>query len=118
MNMTMKRLQILRTILSEKNIQALLISQPENRYYLSNFSGSAGYLLIMQDKQLLSTDFRYVEQVKRQSPAYSLFEIKGEMTKWFPSFSSLAALQYRASPTSGGWQPRRTSQRSGARSLP
>jgi len=86
MNTTMKRLQKLRTILSEKNIQALLISQPENRYYLSNFSGSAGYLLIMQDKQLLSTDFRYVEQVKRQSPAYSLFEIKGEMTKWFPEF--------------------------------
>ena len=86
MNTTMKRLQILRTILSEKNIQALLISQPENRYYLSNFSGSAGYLLITQDKQLLATDFRYVEQVKRQSPAYRLFEIKGEMTKWFPAF--------------------------------
>jgi Xaa-Pro aminopeptidase len=86
MNTTMKRLQKLRTTLSEKNIQALLISQPENRYYLSAFNGSAGYLLITQDKQLLATDFRYVEQVKRQSPDFSLFEIKGEMTRWFPEF--------------------------------
>ena len=86
MNTIPKRLQKLRTILSEKNIPAILISQPENRYYLSNFSGSAGYLLITQDKQLLAADFRYVEQVKCQSPAYSLFEIKGEMTNWFPEF--------------------------------
>jgi Xaa-Pro aminopeptidase len=84
--MIMHRLGKLRTTLSEKNIPAILISQPENRYYLSGFSGSAGYLLISADKQLLTTDFRYVEQVKQQSPDYQLFEIKGEMSKWLPEF--------------------------------
>jgi Xaa-Pro aminopeptidase len=83
---TPKRLQKLKTTLSEKNIPAILISQPENRYYLSCFSGSAGYLLITQEKQLLATDFRYVEQVKQQSPDYNLFETKGEMANWFPEF--------------------------------
>ncbi len=83
-----KRLQKLRTTLSEKNIQALLVSQPENRYYLSGFSGSAGYLLITADRQLLATDFRYVEQVKQQSPGYTLFETKGEMPTWFSAFIS------------------------------
>jgi Xaa-Pro aminopeptidase len=66
----------------------MLISQPENRYYLSGFSGSAGYLLITQGQQLLATDFRYVEQVKRQSPDYRLFETRGDMAKWFPEFVS------------------------------
>jgi Xaa-Pro aminopeptidase len=88
MKTTPKRLQKLRTTLSEKNIPAVLISQPENRYYLSGFSGSAGYLLITPDKQLLATDFRYVEQVKQQSPGFSLFEIKGELSTWFPAFIS------------------------------
>ncbi|RJO62180.1 MAG: M24 family metallopeptidase [Dehalococcoidia bacterium] len=88
MKTTQKRLQKLRTTLSEKNIPAILISQPENRYYLSCFSGSAGYLLITQEKQILATDFRYIEQVKRQSPGFSLFEIKGEMSAWFPAFIS------------------------------
>lgn len=88
MNTTPKRLQKLRTTLSEKGVPAILISQPENRYYLSGFSGSAGYLLITAERQLLATDFRYVEQVKRQSPGFSLFEIKGEMPAWFPAFIS------------------------------
>ena len=93
MNTTPKRLQKLRTTLSEKNIPAILISQPENRYYLSGFSGSAGYLLITADRQLLATDFRYVEQMKRQSPDYQLFEIKGEMSAWFPAFISALGLK-------------------------
>jgi len=63
-----------------------LVSQPDNRYYLSGFSGSAGYLLITADSQLLATDFRYVEQVKQQAPDYRLFEIKGDMSKWLPEF--------------------------------
>jgi Xaa-Pro aminopeptidase len=84
----MKRLRALRTTLSEKNISALLVSREENRYYLSGFSGSSGLLLVTADKQLLATDFRYIEQVKQQSPDFSLFETKGEIAKWFPEFVS------------------------------
>jgi Xaa-Pro aminopeptidase len=81
---TKKRLQTLRTTLSEKNLPAILITQPENRYYLSGFSGSAGSLLITPQAQLLATDFRYVEQVKQQAPDFKLFETKGEIAKWMP----------------------------------
>ncbi len=88
MSVITNRLSKLRTILSEKNIPAILISQPENRYYLSGFSGSAGYLLITADQQLLTTDFRYVEQAKHQAPDYMLFEIKGDLAKWLPEFVS------------------------------
>jgi len=40
------RLQKLRRRLAENEIDAILISQPENRHYLSGFDGSAGFLLI------------------------------------------------------------------------
>jgi Xaa-Pro aminopeptidase len=80
----MKHLQKLRTTLSEKNLEAILISQPENRRYLSGFTGSAGYLLITQNKHILATDFRYVEQVKRQAAEYQLFQLSGDLSAWFP----------------------------------
>ncbi len=79
-----KRIAKLRRTLDEKEIDAFLISQPENRYYLSGFSGSAGYLFITQNSMVLATDFRYVEQVKIQSPDYTLFQISGSISKWFP----------------------------------
>jgi Xaa-Pro aminopeptidase len=78
------RITKLRQMLDEKSIDAFLISQPENRYYLSGFSGSAGYLFITQKHLVLATDFRYVEQVKIQAPDYTLFQISGSLSKWFP----------------------------------
>jgi Xaa-Pro aminopeptidase len=78
------RITKLRQMLDEKDIDAFLISQPENRYYLSGFSGSAGYLFITQKHLVLATDFRYVEQVKIQAPDYTLFQITGSISKWFP----------------------------------
>ena len=69
---------------AEQEIDAIFISQPENRRYLSGFDGSAGYLLVTPQKQVLATDFRYLEQVKRQSPDYQVFQINGPMEDWFP----------------------------------
>ena len=78
------RLQKLRQRFAEKEIDAILISQPENRYYLSGFNGSAGYLLITPQYTILATDFRYIEQAKMQAPDYELFPITGEIEDWFP----------------------------------
>ena len=78
------RLAKLRVDLKKKEADGILISQPENRFYLSGFSGSAGYLLITAKDSIIATDFRYVEEVKRQSPDYTLFQIKGKMSDWFP----------------------------------
>jgi Xaa-Pro aminopeptidase len=78
------RRQKLRQRLAEKEIDGILISQAENRYYLSGFDGSAGYLLITQQHAVLATDFRYLEQAKRQAPDYELFRITGDIEGWFP----------------------------------
>ena len=38
-------------------LDAILISSPENRRYMSGFTGSAGWLLISRDDATLATDF-------------------------------------------------------------
>jgi len=77
------RLQRLRQKLAELDIGAIFISQPENRRYLSGFDGSAGYLFITEKDAIIATDFRYLEQVKQQSPDYRIFQITGDMESWF-----------------------------------
>ena len=74
----------LRQRLAEKEIDAICITQPENRYYLSGFDGSFGFLLITPQKVVLATDFRYVEQVKRQAPDCDILPISGNVVDWFP----------------------------------
>ena len=78
------RLGKLCQILIEKEIEAILISQPENRYYLSGFDGSDGILLITPKNRVLATDFRYIEQARRQAPGYDIFKIDGDMESWLP----------------------------------
>jgi Xaa-Pro aminopeptidase len=80
------RLAKLRQGLVNLEVDGIMITQPSNRFYLSGFTGSAGYLLIMQQEAFLATDSRYFEQVKQQSPDFVLFEIKGRNEEWLPRF--------------------------------
>jgi len=83
MNLKNRR-QRLRQSLVEKEIDGIFISQPENRYYLSGFDGSSGYLLITSQETVLATDFRYTEQAKAQAPDYQIFQTTGSTPDWFP----------------------------------
>ncbi len=53
--------------LGAQGLDALLISSPQNRSYLSGFTGSAGHLLLTQDRALLATDGRYSEQAVNEA---------------------------------------------------
>ena len=61
---------------SEEGLDALLVYQPENRRYLSGFTGSEAMLLVAQDRAVLATDSRYWEQAEREAPEFSLFKVK------------------------------------------
>ena len=86
------RIGRLREFLEELDVDAMLVSSPENRRYLSGFTGSAGYLLVTQEEAVLATDFRYVEQAGRQSPAFRVERISGD-TDWLPGLSSAMKLK-------------------------
>ena len=87
------RLDNLRRKFVENGIDAIFISQPENRYYLSGFYGSDGFLLITPQDTVLATDFRYIEQAERQSPGYNIFRIIGGIAGWFPELVSRPKLK-------------------------
>ena len=78
-----QRLQKLRDILIERKLTGMLVSTPENRRYLSGFTGSAGYLFITREDAVLATDFRYVEQAGRQASEFRVLRI-GASQDWFP----------------------------------
>jgi Xaa-Pro aminopeptidase len=66
------RLAKLRTAMAERQVDGLLVCKPENRAYLSGFTGSSGWLLVSADRAVLVTDFRYVEQATAQAQAYEV----------------------------------------------
>ena len=74
------RITRLRTALSEAGADALIVSQPENRMYLSGFTGSAGALLISAERTLIATDFRYFEQVAQECPDFGLVPVKTDLS--------------------------------------
>ena len=78
------RLAKLRATLPEHSLDAVLISQPENRRYLSGFTGSAGWLVISAERAVLATDFRYYEQVGREAQAFELAKVKTKFSDLLP----------------------------------
>ncbi|PWK06306.1 M24 family metallopeptidase [Tumebacillus permanentifrigoris] len=61
-----QRLTRLRAAMDKQGLDAVLVLRPENRRYLSGFTGSAGVLLVTQDEPVFLTDFRYTQQAEAQ----------------------------------------------------
>ena len=73
-----KRVQKLREQMKALSLDSILISNRSNIRYLSGFTGSSALIYLAQDKQILITDFRYIEQATLQCPE---FEIVNQTTK-------------------------------------
>ena len=71
------RVEKLRERLAEDNLDAIFISNAENRRYLSGFESSAGYLILTPNDAVLCSDFRYPEQASQQAPGWRVDRIGG-----------------------------------------
>lgn len=80
------RLDKLRALFDEQKVDALLVTEPHNRRYLSGFTGSAGNLLVGRDGAQIVTDFRYWEQAEGQARGFELFKAVGPLREWFGDF--------------------------------
>ncbi|RMF01647.1 MAG: aminopeptidase P family protein [Chloroflexi bacterium] len=78
------RVDNLRQKMAEVQLDGFLVTQPENRRYLSGFSGSAGVLVVSAARHGLATDSRYYEQVRQQCPDWELLEVGYGFTKAMP----------------------------------
>ncbi|WP_096201211.1 M24 family metallopeptidase [Bacillus sp. FJAT-45350] len=70
----MTRIEKLRGQFNERNIDGMLITSPYNRRYMTNFTGTAGVVLISEKEAKFITDFRYVDQANEQAVDYEIVQ--------------------------------------------
>ncbi|MFA7286394.1 MAG: Xaa-Pro peptidase family protein [Patescibacteria group bacterium] len=76
------RLRALRRTMVKAKLDGILITDELSRYYLTNFSGTAGTVLVTRDEAVLYTDFRYTERAREEVPECILVEeITGSLAK-------------------------------------
>ncbi len=71
----MNRTEKLRKGLEALHIEAALIFEPHNIYYMTGFKGGEGCAVITKDKAYLTTDFRYIEQAQKESPDWEIVRV-------------------------------------------
>ena len=76
----MEKIEKIMAALDEHGLDGILITSPYNRRYASNFTGTAGAVLISKKKSLFITDFRYTEQASKQCTGYGIVQQKGSIT--------------------------------------
>jgi len=69
-----QRIKKLREKMQQQNVDAVVVTSAENRYYFSNFRGSSGALLITKDHAILFTDFRYIVQAQAQATQFEVVQ--------------------------------------------
>ena len=68
------KLTNLRGLLKEEGIDALLITNPYNRRYMTGFTGTAGVALISATDAVFITDFRYTEQAEKEIEGFRIVQ--------------------------------------------
>ena len=71
----LSKINALRKILENKNLDGILIYKPENRRYFSGFTGTTGFIIVTKHEAKFITDFRYVSQAKEECKGYDIIEI-------------------------------------------
>ena len=72
------RVEQLRGLLQRDRLEGLIVTQPENRRYLSGFTGTDATLFVSMDEAVLITDFRFTEQASREAPRFRIVEADPE----------------------------------------
>lgn len=63
------------------NVDGVVVTSEYNRRYMTNFTGSAGVVIISEDKAAFVTDFRYVEQATSQTEGFDIVQHKGPIVE-------------------------------------
>jgi Xaa-Pro aminopeptidase len=64
-----------RRALSERDLDAFIVTHTPNVRYLTGFSGSAGLLLVLPGEMVFFSDFRYSEQAEKEVGGKAVIEI-------------------------------------------
>lgn len=72
----MGKLTKLRNLLEENQLDAMIITSPINRRYITGFTGTAGVAIVSKNDSRFITDFRYIEQASEQASSFTIVEHK------------------------------------------
>ena len=73
----MEKLKRFRENLAKEQVDAMIITNPYNRRYISNFTGSSGIVIISEKEAKFITDFRYTEQAAKQAAGFEIIKHTG-----------------------------------------
>jgi Xaa-Pro aminopeptidase len=77
----MEKLERLRSAMKKMDVDGVLITSTYNRRYLTNFTGSAGLVLVSKNEAKFITDFRYVEQAAKQAQGFEIVKHLGTIVE-------------------------------------
>lgn len=69
-----KRLDVLRNLMKQNKMEALLLTGDVNRNYITKFTGDESYALITENKAYFITDSRYTEQARNEVIDFEVFQ--------------------------------------------
>ncbi len=72
------RLKQIREEMKKRSLDGVIFYKPENRFYVSGFTGSTGYAVILPERALFVTDFRYISQSTNECKGFSIEEISAQ----------------------------------------
>ncbi len=75
------RQQALRSEMAARRIDSLVVSKPENIFYLTGFRGSAGVAVFTASDATLMVDPRYILQARDQAAGAKVVEVKNGLLK-------------------------------------
>ncbi|SHI92533.1 M24 family metallopeptidase [Lutispora thermophila] len=78
----MERLDRIRDILKTIGADGIITYSPENRRYLSGFTGTTGYVIIGKKQAGFITDFRYTEQAAKQCKGYEIIKNENPLIEY------------------------------------
>ena len=81
-----QRLNKVREKMQENQIDNFLVTKKENIRYLSNFTGTAGRILLTEKDNFFITDFRYLDQASKECQGFSIKEISSNFVDNFAEF--------------------------------
>lgn len=82
----MQNIEQLRESFEENDLDALLVTNPFNRRYITGFTGTAGVALITKSDAFFITDFRYFDQASVEAINFTIVEHTGPITEEVASY--------------------------------
>ncbi|HSG80885.1 MAG TPA: Xaa-Pro peptidase family protein [Gemmatimonadota bacterium] len=93
-----RRLARAREGFADRGLDGLLVTHLPNLRYLTGFSGSNGWLLLLADRAVLFTDGRYEEQAVQEVPADAGVELQVPREKLLSQLAKLVSRELGGTP--------------------